>query len=425
MLPTLPPDTRSLLQAIVDFYSERSQLTLALYDRSSNVPILPTAFPSPFRGFCRYCYEIQRTSRGQTLCLEDQQRRGSRSEGAAFEICHAGIHTFRIPIEVNGVRPASLIVGKFRLSDAEEAEQAKAHRENVAKKLEIDATSYEVLLEAFNSIPEMTREEVHRKAQEVEPALELCRHVYRLVIDKQELGRRVVEFEDHEVSVAHELSLALQNPMTFADNIWSQAHEEALDITQLRDRSQELINEIEILKIQVDNLSGQVILGEYDFATHDIVALIQQCAATYRGKAARQDIQILHKFDSPSQFLPMSRMHMKHALHNLMHNALKYSHKGKETRPRTIEIEGRRSGPFYVVAIENFGFGIMPGEIDKIFERRYRGEAVRQLKGKSGSGLGLYLVKEVIERHNGEIHATSVPFGMGHKVRFTVTLPLQ
>ncbi len=73
-----------------------------------------------------------------------------------------------------------------------------------------------------------------------------------------------------------------------------------------------------------------------------------------------------------------------------------------------------------VVAVQDFGIGINKEELDKVFERFYRGgdELTRTVKG---SGLGLTLVKQVAEAHQGTVDVQSEP---GRGSTFSLRLPL-
>jgi signal transduction histidine kinase len=71
--------------------------------------------------------------------------------------------------------------------------------------------------------------------------------------------------------------------------------------------------------------------------------------------------------------------------------------------------------------VQDFGVGIKAEEIDKVFDRFYRGgdELTRTVKG---SGLGLTLVKQIVEVHHGSVHVESEP---GSGSTFSIKLPIQ
>ncbi|HEY8826001.1 MAG TPA: MASE1 domain-containing protein, partial [Candidatus Limnocylindria bacterium] len=97
---------------------------------------------------------------------------------------------------------------------------------------------------------------------------------------------------------------------------------------------------------------------------------------------------------------------------NLLDNAMKYS----ETR-KTITVSLTEAQNELSLRVADEGIGIPPDRIARIFERFYRAHDDPSL---SGLGLGLYIAREIAERHGGRIQVTSVE---AQKTEFTVTLP--
>ena len=92
----------------------------------------------------------------------------------------------------------------------------------------------------------------------------------------------------------------------------------------------------------------------------------------------------------------------------------RYSGRGGEKRSVTVKCTQK---DFYVdVRIEDTGCGISPVQIGKIFDPYFTTK-----QGKSGTGLGLYITKKVVEDHNGSIKVDSTP-DVG--TTFTIRLPL-
>jgi signal transduction histidine kinase len=103
------------------------------------------------------------------------------------------------------------------------------------------------------------------------------------------------------------------------------------------------------------------------------------------------------------------------ALANLIDNAVKYS--GVE---RTIVVEARREGERLALSVTDRGIGIPPAEHAKIFDKFYRvGRSDTQ--GRRGSGVGLALVRHIVEAHGGSVSVRSAP---GQGSCFTIWLPL-
>ncbi|MBK6425226.1 MAG: HAMP domain-containing histidine kinase [Blastocatellia bacterium] len=104
------------------------------------------------------------------------------------------------------------------------------------------------------------------------------------------------------------------------------------------------------------------------------------------------------------------------AVSNLLDNAVKYSGDKVEVSVEVAAIDPKRA----VVRVRDRGIGIPAGQAKRIFKRFYRvPNAVRQRI--KGTGLGLYIVRAIIERHGGRVSAESEGEGLGST--FTIQLP--
>src|SRR5205085_6256343 len=104
----------------------------------------------------------------------------------------------------------------------------------------------------------------------------------------------------------------------------------------------------------------------------------------------------------------------KHVLTNLLDNAIKYSPSGGR-----IEVAVAPGREFLRVTVSDEGLGIPPGEQARIFEKFYRLDAAMS-RGVGGSGLGLYISREIVEQMGGTL---SVRSSRGVGSTFSVTLP--
>ncbi len=133
-------------------------------------------------------------------------------------------------------------------------------------------------------------------------------------------------------------------------------------------------------------------------------------------KAADKQISIEMSEDTCSETVPV--LHDKkwtaEALVNLLDNAVKYSGSHSKIIIRADELTN-----YIRISIEDNGIGIPKDERHKIFKRFYRGRAVRDLEG---SGVGLYLAREIVEKQNGTIFVSSKTGGQ-HGSIFSLQLP--
>jgi two-component system, OmpR family, sensor kinase len=102
------------------------------------------------------------------------------------------------------------------------------------------------------------------------------------------------------------------------------------------------------------------------------------------------------------------------AVHNLLDNALKYTQPGD-----TIRLHITRADSELIIRVSDTGSGIQPEDQSLVWEELYRGSGTEKIPG---TGIGLALVRAIVERHNGQTDLTSQP-GSGTTV--TLYLPLQ
>jgi signal transduction histidine kinase len=107
---------------------------------------------------------------------------------------------------------------------------------------------------------------------------------------------------------------------------------------------------------------------------------------------------------------------LRQALDNLLDNALRHTPPGGRVIVRVQPADG-----FARLTVADTGHGIVPEDLPHIFERFYRGDKSRA-RTTGGAGIGLTIVKHVVERHGGRIEVESAP---GRGSMFTVVLPLR
>ena len=148
----------------------------------------------------------------------------------------------------------------------------------------------------------------------------------------------------------------------------------------------------------------------------DMGLLLQKLVSTIQQQVSHEGFTIEAEFDAPLPSLQVDRAAIIQAITNLIDNAIKYSAGSKK-----VCIRSYRENQYLIIAVQDFGVGIKLEEIDRVFERFYRGgdELTRTVKG---SGLGLTLVKQIVEAHHGNVHVESEP---GHGSTFSIQLPLE
>jgi len=155
---------------------------------------------------------------------------------------------------------------------------------------------------------------------------------------------------------------------------------------------------------------------EFDFAPCDLAMVLSEAFDVIREqphvKGRRLNLSL------PQAPWPLPMVSGDHdllflAVHNLLDNAAKFS-QGEDT----IELRAFEDGDQVVIEVADTGPGIPEGELPHVWEELYRGEGAR---GIPGSGLGLALVRAIVQRHQGMVTVRS---RSGQGTVFTMRLPL-
>ena len=140
--------------------------------------------------------------------------------------------------------------------------------------------------------------------------------------------------------------------------------------------------------------------------------LVAEIVARHQLQAAKPvkfDVQV-----APASPVHFDRLHMGNVINNLIDNAIKYSEEAV-----TITIRGRQEASGWHLTVADDGPGIEPGYQDAIFDRFFR-VPTGNLHNVKGFGLGLYYVRQVVERHGGRIGVRS---GLGRGSEFALWIP--
>lgn len=153
----------------------------------------------------------------------------------------------------------------------------------------------------------------------------------------------------------------------------------------------------------------------YDFVPGDMAEVIENVISGYRYQIKNSGFDVQTNIQPDLPPVSIDRDAMAQAISNLVDNAMKYSGEVKQ-----LSIKTKALGSDVSIEIADRGIGIPRAEQAKVFEKFYRvgNGLVHDVKG---SGLGLSLVKHIIEAHNGTI---SVESDVGKGSRFTILLPV-
>jgi signal transduction histidine kinase len=179
-----------------------------------------------------------------------------------------------------------------------------------------------------------------------------------------------------------------------------------------------LTHETERLHRMVESLLsfGRIEAGAYAWRLERIDAgeLVRGLLEEFRGEPLAAGREIVCNIEEPLAPIHADREALSRALWNLLENAAKYSEPGSPIRAFARTRQG-----LVLLGVEDAGEGIPSSEREKIFEKFTRGADAKRA-GIRGVGIGLALVRRIVEAHNGRVQLDSVP---GKGSTFTILLP--
>jgi anti-sigma regulatory factor (Ser/Thr protein kinase) len=151
--------------------------------------------------------------------------------------------------------------------------------------------------------------------------------------------------------------------------------------------------------------------GELDISDErvDLIDLIRTVAQTH---VAERNIGFAPAL--ATAYVRGDAERLRQVFDNLFRNAIKYSSAGKP-----IEVTIERVGENYRICVRDYGMGIPPEDMPRLFGRFTRGSNARRAK-IAGTGIGLFIVKMIVERHGGDVAVQST---LDEGSTFTVILP--
>ncbi len=165
-------------------------------------------------------------------------------------------------------------------------------------------------------------------------------------------------------------------------------------LTNIRILKQLSQNMLSIKTLNIENIS-------IDIEEYDTKKLIREVIETMDPKAKERNSDITSNIDPNTKNIHIDPNRMGEVLRNLLDNAIKYSPTNS-----IIKINAYTKNDTTVIEIVDNGIGIPQKDIPHLFEKFYRASNV-EMNTKQGSGIGLYLVKEYIEKMKGNIYIIS------------------
>ena len=156
---------------------------------------------------------------------------------------------------------------------------------------------------------------------------------------------------------------------------------------------------------------------EYNFEPCDLAETVAEVVRNYSYSLENAGFTVKTNFQKDLPLVAIDCDAISQAVLNLLNNAVKYS-----AEEKFIEINVERQNGNIAVEITDHGIGIAPNEQEKIFGNFYRVGGSNDVHNVKGSGLGLALVKHIVEAHGGKV---SVNSAVNRGSTFTILVPIE
>ena len=220
---------------------------------------------------------------------------------------------------------------------------------------------------------------------------------------------------DFVSSVSHEFKTPITSIKALTERL---LEGNVKDPKRMREYYSEIFRDTENLSHLVGNFLDFSKMEEgkkqYNIEETDFKLWLEQTVTDFFRRSIRRNYNINTNINEPSLPVKIDKNAMKLVVNNLLDNAVKFSPENSE-----IKVVLEKQGEKLLLKIKDDGIGIPKNEQASIFEKFYRGKDASQYS-TTGTGLGLTIVKQIVEAHGGEIWVESEP---GKGSRFTVTIP--
>lgn len=255
------------------------------------------------------------------------------------------------------------------------------------------------------------------QAKTTETGVKELRNAYE-TIKKQ--NKKIKENEkiqnDFIANISHDLRTPLNSIICMSDALAGSV------FGKLNTKQQEYINDIRVSGINLLTMVNEILdiakieshTVKMNLTDFDLNILTKEVCNILMPLCQKKNLKIINNVSSIT--INGDYAKLQQVMLNIAGNAVKFSHPNSE-----VLISAKKKKTCVDITIEDFGTGIAPKDIKKIFKKFYQAENPLT-KTEPSTGLGLAIAKEFVKLHNGSIKAESIP---DKHTLFTITLPVQ
>jgi signal transduction histidine kinase/DNA-binding response OmpR family regulator len=219
-------------------------------------------------------------------------------------------------------------------------------------------------------------------------------------------------------NMSHELRTPLQSIIGFAEQLKQQDNVPKEEVDAIHSSSEHLLQIVNEVLDYSRISSGSFVIGKEDFNLRDIVKEID---SSIRLQAEKKKLTFVLDVDKNADvFVSGDPFRLRQILYNILGNAIKFTHRGFVRLIVRVALKDEKAS--CVFEISDSGIGIEKNDLDKIFNQfEQANNTITQNYG--GTGLGLTIVKALVEAQSGNVEISSEP-GLGTTFKIQMAYPL-
>ncbi|MBU3215028.1 PocR ligand-binding domain-containing protein [Clostridium estertheticum] len=418
-----------LLQKLQDNFSKNMDIASVIVDINGN----PVTKPSKYTNFCTNF--IQNSVLGNNKCSESHRKCG---EGAAksgkpyISSCHAGLIDFAAPILVNGEHIGTILGGQFLIN--------KPSASDFKNTIKEQTTSENGFLEALREINVIEEQKLKLA---VETIFIIANSISQMGYEKLNLKLDAKKMKNSILNQNKLLEESRKYNMDQSEMFSSMSHElktplniifSALQVLESKYDTKSIVPDYEMFskysKVMkqncyrlirlINNLidMNKIELGFFklELANGNIVKTIEDITLSVVTYAKAKKITIVFDTDIEEKITSFDSCKLERIMLNILSNAIKFTEAYGIINVNIYDNEN-----YILIKIKDTGIGIPQNMLNKIFNTYIQVDD--SLRGTvEGNGIGLSLVKSLVEMHGGEISVTS-ELGVGSE--FNIKLPIK
>ena len=225
-----------------------------------------------------------------------------------------------------------------------------------------------------------------------------------LILEINSLLERIEESFQRVSQFSSDASHELKTPLTIIRGEIEIALRKDRDIDEYKSTLQTSLDEILTIEQTINDLlflaknENEIMIDKMQ--NYYIDEIIDESINEVKNLAKLHNINIILDLKDSVEFNCYANL-IKIALKNILKNAIQYSHKDSK-----IIVKGNKNNSFFEISVQDFGIGIEKNKQNKIFEKFYRTDKSRN-KNSGGTGLGMSIVRKIVDIHNGDIKIQS------------------